>query len=462
MRTNIGQDRRIRSGMTLGTALLTALVISTPILVLSTAGPAAGAVVRWSISPTPNTSSTEINELSAVSCVSSSDCWAVGDVGRGGPYNLATLAEHWDGGTWSIVSTPNTGLENFNALNGVTCVSSTDCWATGIGNGTSTTDQTLAENWNGSSWSIVATPNISPVSILGGVTCVTSSDCWTVGNASGKTLAEYWNGSSWSIVTTPTLPSENGLASVSCITTSDCWAVGYAQDGGLTSQTLAEHWNGSTWSIVASPDTGPSANNELNSVSCLTTSDCWAVGGVGGGGNGTEQTLAEHWNGSTWAIEATADTSSSVANYLASVSCLTTSDCWAVGTSGNSNSTTGQTLVEHWNGAGAWSIVPSADTSSSVDNSLGSVSCDTNSDCWAVGTADSGSGGTGQTLAEHESGSGYWEVASDGGIFSFGDATFYGSEGGVHLNAPIVGMAATPDGSGYWEVASDGGHLQLR
>ncbi len=52
---------------------------------------------------------------------------------------------------------------------------------------------------------------------------------------------------------------------------------------------------------------------------------------------------------------------------------------------------------------------------------------------------------------------GYWEVASDGGIFTFGDAGFYGSMGGKHLNQPIVGMASTPDGKGYWEVASDGG-----
>ncbi len=52
---------------------------------------------------------------------------------------------------------------------------------------------------------------------------------------------------------------------------------------------------------------------------------------------------------------------------------------------------------------------------------------------------------------------GYWTVASDGGIFSFGDAGFYGSMGGKPLNAPIVGMASTPDGLGYWLVASDGG-----
>ncbi|HEY3844513.1 MAG TPA: hypothetical protein VGL48_14770 [Acidimicrobiales bacterium] len=51
----------------------------------------------------------------------------------------------------------------------------------------------------------------------------------------------------------------------------------------------------------------------------------------------------------------------------------------------------------------------------------------------------------------------YWLVASDGGIFSFGGATYYGSTGNMHLNKPIVGLAATPDGGGYWLVASDGG-----
>ena len=60
-------------------------------------------------------------------------------------------------------------------------------------------------------------------------------------------------------------------------------------------------------------------------------------------------------------------------------------------------------------------------------------------------------------MAATPDGKGYWLVASDGGIFSFGDATFYGSTGSIALNKPIVGMAATPDGKGYWLVASDGG-----
>ncbi len=48
-------------------------------------------------------------------------------------------------------------------------------------------------------------------------------------------------------------------------------------------------------------------------------------------------------------------------------------------------------------------------------------------------------------------------MATDGGIFSYGDANFYGSTGSLVLNKPVVGMAATPDGGGYWLVATDGG-----
>ncbi|HVX22488.1 MAG TPA: IPT/TIG domain-containing protein [Acidimicrobiales bacterium] len=70
-------------------------------------------------------------------------------------------------------------------------------------------------------------------------------------------------------------------------------------------------------------------------------------------------------------------------------------------------------------------------------------------------------------IASTPDGNGYWEVADDGGIFAFGDAAFYGSMGGQSLNKPVVGIAATPDGNGsasdgaasggYWEVATDGG-----
>src|SRR5664280_167987 len=60
-------------------------------------------------------------------------------------------------------------------------------------------------------------------------------------------------------------------------------------------------------------------------------------------------------------------------------------------------------------------------------------------------------------VASTPGGHGYWEGASDGGVFAFGDAGFYGSTGTLHLDQSIVGMTSTPDGRGYWEVGSDGG-----
>src|SRR6476619_513370 len=58
-------------------------------------------------------------------------------------------------------------------------------------------------------------------------------------------------------------------------------------------------------------------------------------------------------------------------------------------------------------------------------------------------------------IAATPRGNGYWLLARDGGIFSYGGARFYGSTGAMHLNQPVVGIAATPKGRGYWLVASD-------
>ncbi len=59
-------------------------------------------------------------------------------------------------------------------------------------------------------------------------------------------------------------------------------------------------------------------------------------------------------------------------------------------------------------------------------------------------------------------GRGYWLVAADGGVFTFGDAPFLGSLGNLALNAPIVGITATPDGRGYWLVACRRRRVHLR
>ena len=76
-----------------------------------------------------------------------------------------------------------------------------------------------------------------------------------------------------------------------------------------------------------------------------------------------------------------------------------------------------------------------------------------------AGSADAApeSGLTGEVVRAATGEDGYWLLGRDGGVFSFGEAAFYGSTGDLRLNRPVVGMAAVPDGRGYWFVASDGG-----
>ena len=110
-------------------------------------------------------------------------------------------------------------------------------------------------------------------------------------------------------------------------------------------------------------------------------------------------------------------------------------------------------------GAGVWNVWQYSSTVG-IPGISGNVDADVFNGNVAglVATAKGGGTPTNRVgMARSASGQGYWITALDGGVFSFGDAPFYGSMGGQHLNAPIVGIAARPQGDGYWLVGSDGG-----
>ena len=349
----------------------------------------------WSIVNSPSAPSTQANAVNAVTCSSAADCWAVG-YGYADGAAFQTLIEHWNGTSWAIVTSPNASGTTQNFLNGVTCTSASDCWAVGYYNN-GTRDQTLIERWNGSSWAIVTSPNTGTTDYnnLYGVSCTSASQCWAVGyyyNGGGyaRTLIERWNGSSWAIVTSPNTSTtdNNNLYGVSCTSESDCWAVGFG--GGA----LIERWNGSTWAIVTSPNTF----GYLNAVTCTSASNCWAVGYYFP--SQRTQTLIEHWNGTSWSIIISPNTSSTQSNYLYGMTCASASDCWAVGYYFPENGLPSQTLVEHWNGS-SWTIVTSPN-SSATSNYLAGVTCSSASGCWAVGHYNDGSNS--QTLIERWNG----------------------------------------------------------
>ncbi len=354
----------------------------------------------WAIVPSANTLSPTPSILLGVTCVSASDCWAVGYSFNGANYQ--TLTEHWDGTSWAVIGSANSSTIQNNILYGVTCVSSSDCWAVGYGvsyNGAAYIYQTLIEHWDGTSWTVVASPNSLGLgaSILYGVTCVSASNCWAVGYSlsgnNSQTLVERWNGTSWAIVNSAnTLPTQNNiLYGVTCTSASDCWAVGYYSTGSVY-QTLIERWNGTSWTLGPSPNTSATQFNVLAGVTCASASDCWAVGNYHNGSK--YQTLAAQWNGTSWAIVSSANTSTTQDNIFSGVACVSASDCWAVGQS--YNGTAVQTVVEQWDG-NAWSIVSSPNAPGAGRSILYGVTCASASDCWAVGYHTAG--GT-RTLTE--------------------------------------------------------------
>jgi hypothetical protein len=120
------------------------------------------------------------------------------------------------------------------------------------------------------------------------VSCVSASDCVAVGytytGPAYETLVMVWDGSVWSIVASPSPgTSSDVLSSVSCVSASDCVAVGYT-DTGPAYETLVMVWDGTVWSIVSSPNAGTS-DDALYSVSCVSAWDCVAVGYTDTGNN---------------------------------------------------------------------------------------------------------------------------------------------------------------------------------
>ncbi len=337
----------------------------------------------WTIVSSPNLPDSNI--LWGVSCVSASACTAVGVGGTN-----VTLIEAWNGASWSIVPSPNQGSGN-DFLASVSCASVTACTASGYYLPAGHPEQTLVESWNGTSWSIVSSPNEVTSSGLSGVSCMSRSACMAVGdyNTSGSantTLAESWNGASWTIVPSPDHPiDDDALNAVSCISATSCTAVGsFVFTGSGAKHPLIESWNGTRWTTVPSTNDGTGAT--LDGVSCVSSNSCTAVGDYYNGTN--DLTLVESWNGSAWSIVPSPNMANS-SNFLNGVSCLSATSCMATGVYTAIGTGTYSTLTELWNGT-SWSIVPSPNEGTR-SNILGGVSCDTSSSCTAVGVSDNGS-----------------------------------------------------------------------
>ena len=354
---------------------------------------------QWSIVPSPNP--TAVAQLYGVASITTNDVWAVGNsLTNASPRYNQTLAEHWNGSQWSIVPTMNLGSSN-NEFSGVAAVSTNDVWAVGGYTSGANMDRTLIERWNGSQWSVVSSPNVGQDSdFLKGITIVSTNDIWAVGvdytqnGANSATLVEHWNGTQWSVVSSPNPgTTRNALNAVTVVAANNIWAVGEYINNVL-SYTLIEHWNGTQWSVVSSPSPG-THSNELNGVIAIAATNIWAVGDTASKSGFNTHTLIEHWNGTAWYTVK----SPSIAKHktlLFGISAVSATNIWAVGFDSSVNPNfNAQTLVEQWNGT-SWNIVSSPNVSGTSHNSFGAVSVvPGTSHAWAVGDITGG-----QTLTE--------------------------------------------------------------
>jgi hypothetical protein len=251
-------------------------------------------------------------------------------------------------------------------------------------------------------WAVQPTP-APPGSEFYDVFCLSATDCTAVGNYEPSTgpvfpLAEHWNGHTWAIEAAPNPAGsyEDVLIAISCAAASDCVAVGQYVNARSNALTLAEHWNGSMWALTAAHDV-PGGSSVLVGVSCTAVTRCVAVGnssqGTSAGG-----TVTDVWNGSAWTLSRS---DPAPQGYFSAISCTGADNCTAVGTALHG------TLAASWNGS-TWKRQAMPRPARLNSASLAGVSCLTAAGCTAVGSYYT-TGGQQDSLAEHYA-HGRWQV----------------------------------------------------
>jgi hypothetical protein len=315
----------------------------------------------WSIDSSPNQtvavsnlSGIVDNQLFGVSCASESSCMAVGEYVCGFcPEGFPqTLALRWDGVAWTLLSPQNPSTNRFGApgnqsdeLVGVSCPGSDECVAAGYYYD-GLNDHTLVERWDGTAWSVSASPNTSDTydNQLTAISCSSPTSCMAVGsfyngstvNQTGTTtqvLGMRWDGIAWALTPFPAPPgsaTDTLLASVTCTGGSDCAATGVWDDAGIRFRTLVYGWNGVAWAAAVSPDPA-SGDNWISGVSCPDAAFCAASGySDTGTSQGTATEVMQRAAG-TWVGVPSPDPSVATFSQLLSVSCSGEGFCVAVG-----------------------------------------------------------------------------------------------------------------------------------
>jgi hypothetical protein len=410
-----GPARRPASAIAVRLAGLGAMV-----LCLWCAGAGVAFAAGWSVQAGHGAISA--GQLSGVSCTSPRVCVAVGShpmrlTASGQSFVAdAPLVERWNGRTWSVQRAPgpvdrrNPALVARNsALVAVSCTSARACMAVGDDG----KQGPLAELWNGRRWAIQRTPNADHRGGgLTGVSCGSARACIAVGTFDhpgrhgeiASAVVDRWSGNGWSSQTIqrPNGAADTSLSGVSCVSSTDCDAVGSVAFGRgcqvgqsrCTLLALVEHWNGSKWTVQRVPTLANTRDVLLTGVSCVTGDVCTAVGNLTNFAG--DQVFAERWNGVNGSVRLLAQPAGATSASGRSVSCSGPRGCTAVVTSFNIANHEAS-LFERWTGDG-WSLQRPARPSGAAGVGLAGVSCPSGIVCTAVGQVTGANGASGMLV----------------------------------------------------------------
>jgi hypothetical protein len=345
----------------------------------------------WSVVPSPLLGTND-NSLGAVAASSPNDIWAVGnflpDTANSNQDATLSLANHFDGTRWSPVPVPNAG-PNWNTLYGV-AASDGRAWAVGVKQNSQFQDRALVDAWDGTKWSVVDVPQPgSQRDLLYGASASSTSDVWAVGHQVGanglfETLAEHFDGSTWTVVPTPNPGSAgNYLFGVTAMGPDDAWAVGQQLGQSGPDQALIEHWNGERWSVTPTPGHG-SASAFLNAIAG-SGDDVWAAGETYDAVAGARP-LIEHFAGGAWHDVAVPARAGTIWTELWALA-VSAGQVWAGGVFTNLTTDNTQNLILRGDASG-FNVVNAPNPGSGAQV-LGGIAA-TGDTLWAVGLYDDG------------------------------------------------------------------------
>lgn len=367
--------------------LVSAITVSVIAVTWSASGVGAAASPAARATPRP------VGEFVSVSCLSASECMAVGRAPRtvNGIASTGALAEWWNGKRWTVEKTAVPLGADLIQVYAVSCAASNFCVM--VGNYVDPNDNIflMAEVWNGSTWTVAKTPRpkstASPaVSSFGGVSCPRVDRCVAVGyyrpSAGPDEAFIETGGTSWAIATNKA-PGGGGLDGVSCVSAAACMAVGDSENASATKVfNLAEVLTTTGWKVTTTPN-GGSEENSLLGVSCTASAACVAVGVEGAS---TFALSLMDWDGKRWSLAKVSPPPRSNTSSFSSVSCVAATSCVTIGSYGTALSV----LAAKWNGRTLKAIARPPTPPGGAIALLSAISCRTATWCEAVGSYRSG------------------------------------------------------------------------